>query len=151
MAISLEHARTNRLVKTSQFYCFEESEIIYDYHVRFLVREDFPYVHELNGFIREASASGLIEKWRLEKIIRLPQRFGEFEFVDLSLYSYFGILFIVIPVFFVVLSILVLEKVVYKKSRKPNASRIWVLLEIFIDADRHFMRETKLLNGNHAI
>lgn len=63
VAVSHEHARKNRLIPYSQMYCFEKSEAIYEYAPKFLVRDKFPFLVELDEFIRLADASGLIMKW----------------------------------------------------------------------------------------
>lgn len=72
IAISREHVRNSH--SNLHVFCFEQSDMIYDYALKFLVRKDFPYLNEFNEFIRMTSARGLIKKWHSERIIRYQNK-----------------------------------------------------------------------------
>lgn len=143
VAISREHAHNNRLISNSKFYCFRNSEIIYDYALKFLVRKDFSYLAQLNSFIGMTSASGLIEKWHINSRIKSQYTHSTKEYgiltienIGVTYLGWFAIALCTILVFFV-------EILVHKMAKKPNARRIWKLIEMFINSDRHFWLKNK--------
>lgn len=148
VAVSRELARDGHFRLAPQLYCFQKSEIIYDYLLKFLVRKHFPYLHELNDFVRTASESGLIEKWHTPNLNRNIINVEPIECNGIAMSD-----FIVLVVIYILLKIgsfflLFLEKLVYKNVRKRNASgmwlKFWLYAEMAIDPDRHFFKEMKL-------
>lgn len=143
VAISHEHAHNNRLISKSKFYCFKNSEIIYDYALKFLVRKDFPHLKQLNAFIGMTSASGFIKKWHIISRVEpqytySPKVYGilTIENVGVTYIAWFTIALSTFLVFF-------LEMFIHKMAIKPNSSRIWKLIEMFINSDRHFWLKNK--------
>lgn len=147
VAISYEHAQNSHLILSTDIYCFERSEIIYDYALKFLVRKDFGHLHQLNAFIKAASSSGLIEKWRLDNRIKSQVENGKtsyFKTMNMDeLQGYFVVCAIMVTVNFVVF---LLEKYIHNKVREPNHSRLWNIVEMIINPDRHFLKETIFLH-----
>lgn len=142
VAISREHARNFQRNARYELYCFENSEIIYDYALKFIVRKDFPYLNELNAFIRSASGGGLIEKWRLNNQIKTKYKREnqEEERVMMIMEDLYGPILVVGFLVIFIFLIFLFEFLVYKKKR--THSGIWLYLEWAIDSDRHFMLET---------
>ena len=147
VAISREHVRYSRL--NLDTYCFKELEDIYHYELKFMVRKDFPYLNELNEFIRMAGATGLIEKWHSDRRIRY-RKSNDNEIQSVSNYNLRGVYIIYFNVVVFVFLIVYCERLIHKKARQPNPKRFWLIAEMIIDPDRHFWLETKLLNGNLA-
>lgn len=124
-------------------YCFEKSEAIYEYAPKFLVRDKFPFLVELDEFIRLADASGLIMKW--SSSLRVSHNFDHpLSYGLLTLQTHFGGYMITSCVILFSFSLFILEIIVYNNARKQNASKFWLLLQMFIDPDRHFWLENKL-------
>lgn len=144
VAISREHARTRRILHSdSQIYCLDKSDIIFEFASKFLVREDFLYLKQLNQFIQMASESGLIEKWRSNVKIHTSK---EEERIHSRLAKVIrGVHIICILTEILLTFILLLERFVYRKVRTSNESRIWKIIEMLIDSDRHFLLETKMI------
>lgn len=143
VAISREHAYNNQLISASKFHCFKNSEIIYGYSLKFLIREDFKYLNNLNKFIQMASTAGLVERWRTESQIRSKYKHIEKIYGFLTFENFYVpyIEWFVLEIS--VTLILLLELLVHRKVRQANHSRIWTLIEMFIDPFRHFWLENK--------
>lgn len=143
VAISREHALNSRLISTSQIYCFKNPETIYDYTLSILMHENFPLSKELDEFIRIASASGLIKRWRLVSRIRNVPKYDANEIGILKLDSLFGLLVIYFRMVFLLFITFCLELIVHKMVKKFNSSKMWMHIEMLIDSDRHFLLENK--------
>lgn len=152
VAISREHVQNGHLLFDSKQYCFDKTEIIHDYPVKFLVRKGFPHTLKLNEFLVAAIESGLIENWRLSKRIRYQTKKTEINFFYLNLNNdtlYGGyIIYSIMGTFLFV--ILASERIIHTFARRPNCSKFWRLAERFIDPHRHFLCKTKLIYGNSA-
>lgn len=143
VAISLAHASNSYLISSSQLYCFNNLDIIYEYAMKFLVNKNFTYFEKLNDFIGMASAGGLIEKWYSDGRIRAPYKHVERVYGHFLMEQMNGILIIwSIAVMIAIISFLN-EFFVFMKSRAPNPSRLWIISEMLIDPDRHFWLESK--------
>lgn len=147
VAISREHVQNIPLDLLSNVYCFENSEIIYDYATKFLVDKNFRFINELNGFIRMASAGGLIEKWRLNAKNGRNQNFfkrGRKTYRQFNISSLCGFLLLgyLIPIM-VATFVFIIEKIVHKRTNVPKPSRFWRFVKILIDPERHFLIESK--------
>lgn len=143
VAISREHAINSRLISTDELYCFEKSQIIYEYDLKLFMCTNFPYINELNQFIQMASASGLIKKWRIDNQIRSKIMRKEKNYNQLTLEQGYGYLIIWYCLLAFTFLFVFVEKIIYMKARAPNPSKIWILAEMLIDSDRHFLLETK--------
>ena len=108
VAISREHVRNSRLKLDT--YCFKKLEDIYHYELKFLVRKDFPYLNELNEFIRMAGATGLIEKWHSDGRIRYRKNNNN-EVQSISNYNVAGAWMI----YFILFAVLFLSNAVFRK------------------------------------
>lgn len=143
VALSREYALNNRLISNSKFYCFEKSEIIYNYALKFLVRKDFSYLKELNTYFSMTASNGLIEKWYSACRIRSRVEHNERKYGILTIEYFQMTYFEWLCIEMATILILLIEMLVYKESRKPNPSRIWILIDMFIDSDRHFWLKNK--------
>lgn len=143
MAISREYAQYSRSEWSFQFYCFENSQSIYQYALKFLVRKHFPYLKELNEFIGRANAAGLIGKWRSNNNIRNffkenPRNVGTFD-----KHHYFGALIVYGMILSTVIMSFCIEKIIYKRARMQDSSRFWLYAEMFIEPKRYFLLGNK--------
>lgn len=141
VAISREHAHYNRLVSGSEFYCFEK-DIIHEYAVAFQICQNFSYSAELNKFIGMASSGGLIKKWRSGSYIHGGYKHTE-KYGQNLLGEFFGFFLIWVSILVITFFILFLERITYRKVRTPNTSRLWVIIELMIDSERHFLYKNK--------
>lgn len=139
VAISREHAHNYRLNSTKHFYCFQESHIIHEYSLKFLIRKDFSYLNKLNEFIQMAATSGLIEKWRTDDKIRNKYKSNALFYHQIVIENFGGFFIIWISIKMIIICTLIIEKVVYSKIKKPNPSPLWILLDKLIGPDRHFL------------
>lgn len=145
IAISREHVFKSRF--KIHTFCFEKSENIYDYGLKKFVRKDFQYLNELNGFIRMASASGLIEKWHSDKRVRYRRNYND-DIKSVSNYNFAGSWMLYFILFAVLFLTVYCERLIHKKARQPNPMLFWLMAEMIIDPNRYFWLETKLINGN---
>lgn len=142
VALSREHIRWIRKNTDLEFFCFEKPEIIYSFPMKFLVHTNFTFRNELDEFIKAASASGLIEKWR--SIAGAQSNHGNntegrtnglltLEHVYVALGAW-------VATWSYQFLVLLTENVVYKQVRnsKGKRRRFWKLIEMIIDPDRHF-------------
>lgn len=141
VAVSREHSRNSRLIASSQFYCFENTQIIHKYALRFLIRNNFPNLNELNQFIQMSSASGIIEKWRSMSEIQIPYKNYELHYVEMNLENCAGCFVLFFLVYVVVIPLVVFERIVHKKVQSLNVSKVWLIIDMLIDPHRHFWRE----------
>lgn len=107
----------SRSISSSQMYCFEKSEIIYEYALKFLMRHDFPYLNELNRFIGIASAAGLIEKWNSYDQMKIQQSRKTYAYSHIKLESFYGVYVIWISAQIAIILLFAFEKFVYIKAR----------------------------------
>lgn len=142
--ISRKHAYKSYSESQFEFYCFKE-ESIYEYALILLVRKDFPFLNELNGFIQMASSSGIIEKWHSNDQTRIHLKHKEKMFKQLKMINFIGLYcvwwILLILTFFTV----IWERLVYEKVSSSNKSKFWIILEMAIDSVRHFWLENKWL------
>lgn len=138
VAISREHALNSHLISASQLYCFEKSEIIYNYHLKFLLHTKFPYKTEMNRFIRMASANGLIAKWHSSTRIKVPQQFAE------KVYGVTMIDELILWFYMLISMFLVLLLEIFIHNRMQNSElKLWKSIDMFIDPHRHFWLKNK--------
>lgn len=146
LAIAISRELANKIDSgvISPFYCFDQSELIHEYALKFLVHANFSYIDELNKFIKMTSASGLIEKWR--KDIQIDKSDGQtvMEIHQIELKYLAGIFIIWFILLFCTLSTFFIEIIVHRRVRKPGVSRFWIMCEMFIDSRRHFMLENRM-------
>lgn len=123
-------------------YCFEKSEIIYSYHLKFLLHKEFTHQRELNRFIQMSSASGLIKKWYTNSEIRTPHKNTERVYGIFTFEHFRSIFFRWLMLEAAMILMLLLEKLVHNR-RKHSESIIWKRIEMVIDPYRHFWKENK--------
>lgn len=145
VAISQEHAHNSRLIPFSKLYCFQASEIIYEYALKFLVRRNFPLTPKLNEFIRTASATGLIKKWHDETQIQYQFKNQKPDNNQLILRDTLSVGILGFLCFILIFICFLFETFVHKRAKKTNPSLFWLLAEMFIDGDRQFLLETKII------
>lgn len=147
VAISREHALSNRLISASQIYCFHKRETIYKYPVTFIVRKHSRYITKLNEMIQLMTTNGIIEKWqsnfRYQDQTRL--KYKETNYHQLTAVDLLGGLTILAYVELMAFVTLVFEVFIYRKTRKTNCWRLWLLIEMLIDPYRHFLLKDKKL------
>lgn len=141
VAVSLEHAINTR---RAYVYCFKKTDVIYKYTLKFLIRKDFPYLNELNWFIRKASEGGLIEKWRIDNNIQSQYKYNA-KSNHMTFQNVYGFGCILSGCCILTVLCLFIERFIYKRVRSLNPSRIWLIIEMYIDPDRHFWLETKMI------
>lgn len=148
VAISREHVLNSDLKHRA--FCFERSNEIYSYALKFLMQKEFPYRNELNEFIRMASARGLIENWRTHKKIQYRNNYNQVtaNFINQANLDSCRMIYCGIIVF--VFLVLFSERLIYKKVRHPHPCRFWLIAQMIIDPHRNFWLETQQLNGNFA-
>lgn len=143
VAISREHANNIKSNDKLAFYCFGKSEYIHEYAIKFLVRKDFCYLNELNRFIAMASAGGLIDKFRKD-IIQLNNTYTpKPKFNQITFGHLVGAFFIWIILIILICCFFLIEKITFYEVKKRNPSQFWLIFQMIIDSDRHFLRQNK--------
>lgn len=142
VAISREHALNNHLISASQLYCFEKSEIIHSYHLKFLLNKEFLYKTQLDRFIQMASANGLIEKWYSKRRIKASQKYTERSIGVLTMENAQKLFLEWLSFLLSTIVVLLLEIFIHNRV-KNSRLKIWKLIEMLIDPYRHFWLENK--------
>lgn len=148
VAISREHAHSSSFFVDSTIYCFENAEVIHEYALKFLIAKDFPYLNELNEFVRRASESGLIDKWRIDCHMRGKSKRNEKKFSRIKMENFYSVYLIWFPLMLFQIMCVLLERFVHKKRYNHPESRFWKLFEMFIDSDRHYLVENRCFHSN---
>lgn len=145
MAILREYADNIQRNMHYKLYCFENSDMIYNYAMKFFVRKDFPHLNELNAIIKRASAAGLIEKWRLNSQIKSKyKQNNEVNAYHInSIPDFYGMLLVYDCVLVIGILMLPFELLVYRMKRTANSSRFWMYAEMAIGPDRLILLENK--------
>lgn len=145
VAISRKHALNSHSISSIKISCFEDSEIIYEYPLKFLTTKNFSYLNELNKFILMASSSGFINKWIKDQQIStyFHSESQEKYYNQITIEHFYGCLIILGCILIGIILILTLEIFIHKQTRKPNSSKYWKIIEMFIDPKRHFWLENK--------
>lgn len=143
VAISREHARHSH--SFSNLYCFEGSDILYDHPLTFLINKCFPFSKKLNEFIQMSNEGGLVDKWLTIYRTRVPRNRREQVYNQMKLEHFHGVLIVWSIMLSIVLSTFLCEQIVYRRARTMNPSRFYLMADMFIDPDRHFMLENKFV------
>lgn len=146
VAVSREFIRNKNLNLTSQIYCFEKHETLYNYALTFLIRNDFNYTKQLNAFIQEVDANGLIEKWQTNGRIRNRNKIKEKAYNQFGLKDFYGVSIIGAALLFTAVLSVLLEMFTYKEARKSRNRNFWRKIERLIDSKRYFMTNNYRLN-----
>lgn len=136
VAVSHERIQDNLLLRKSHIYCFDKSQSIHGYFTRFLIGEHFPYLQQLNDFIEKASSSGLISHWI--KMNRMKTYFYEQKFIIPHIVI-LGVWVIFSSLSCFSIFVYFAERIIYKKNREANVKNFWIIAEMLIDPDRHFL------------
>lgn len=146
VAVSREYIRNTNLNLTSQIYCFDNHETLYNYALTFLIRNDFNYTKQLNAFIQKVDENGFIEKWRSNGRIGNRKKIKEKVHNQFGLKDFYGISIIGAALALTAVLCLLLEMFAYKKSRKSRNRKLWRKVERLIDSKRYFMTNNYRLN-----
>lgn len=137
VAVSLAEVQNDRRL-SNLVYCFNDP--IYEYSLKMFMRNDFPYINELNQFIQQAMDSGLILKW-----LKGYQFGSSIKRSEKTLYEYMHnheALMLLIVFCCLLLSLAffmwIIEKIVHKKVCTQNSALIWKYIEMMIDPYRHY-------------
>lgn len=141
VAASYEESRSKAknlsINSKKSIYCFRGENIIYEHSLKILTRKNFPLLNNLNNFIRQASESGLIEKW-LKHYQSIRDEKSEIEYITVQTET----LLIELVIFCCMMSLaslaVILERKTFQKTRAPNATPFWRYLEMSIDPYRYF-------------
>lgn len=144
VAVSVAHAHNSPSISPSQIYCYDGLEIIHDYNLKFLIRNDFPYLMELNAFIQKISEGGVIKKWCSNNSIRTSYEHAKPN-KQIVLKHLHGVLIVLVALETWAFSIFVFEKYVAGKMQASNPNRFWIIMDMIIDGDRHFLLESKMI------
>lgn len=139
VGVSLEHAQNSRLIPASEIYCFENVEQIMQYSVQILVRKEFFLFEEFNTFINLAKANGLVAKWWTQTRIRPDYEYFEEEYGEITMDNFNGFFIFWISLLIVPTLVYFVEKIIFYGAQKPNPSKIFILLDMLIDGERHFL------------
>lgn len=119
-------------------YCFDHPDVIYDYSLVMLVRNDFLLLNELNHFIRRAIDGGLVDKW-----LKRYRSFGigklDANDTTVKLETLFIELVIYLGIATLAFIIVLVERFVYGKVKTPNSKPWWRYIEMAIDPYRYFL------------
>lgn len=136
VSISYERIQSSSYLRSSQLHCFSNMESVYVFYLRFLVKKNFRYLSQLNEFIQIARSSGIISHW----INRMNPHFIPVAEDDTTATNIIiGVYPIVVSLFIFAIFIFFVERITYTKARNSRTIRLWVIIEIYIDPDRHFL------------
>lgn len=114
----------------------------------FLVSKHFSRMRELNEFIKAASASGLIERWR-SQVGTLSNQVEHTTSSDglVKMENVSGMLALLVLMYVLKICAFILEVIVYKQARASSETfrRFWVIVEMIIEPKRHFLNKNKFV------
>lgn len=141
VAVSREQLRNDESLSRLHIYCFENPNHIYEYPMRVLTTKKFRFLSQLNRFIKMTTESGLIGKW-LKKI-----QFGQFgqgktapiyTEVDMEV---IWVLVVIIAILLLFSTYVLYERAMAKRHKDKSNARIWRIIKMLIDPDRHFFMD----------
>lgn len=145
VAISNERIRWMRKNSNFEMYCFERPDIIFSFPMTFWIRNNFTYIKELNEFIKAASASGLIERWRSQIGQKISNHIEHATTSDglIKMENMVGILGLLVLMYVFKICAFISEIVVYEQVRSSSETfrPFWILVEKIIEPKRHFLNE----------
>lgn len=142
MAISRERIKSVGRRSISRAFCLERNDVIYEYALKFIVRNDFPFIDELNAFISAAKSSGLIGKWLTDTQMKnhfytdfSRPMISRFNFEEMS-----GIWVLLFFLFSFDIFVFISEKIIRNQvQHHDQLSTFWNFAELLIDSDRHYL------------
>lgn len=140
VAISRQHALNNPTVAQSDIFCFEENQNIFNYLNSMYIRKDHSHFSEINDITQRAFESGLFKKWAHDSKVKLPRAMDDPALMSVKLEKIYGAIFSYGLVTILSVTSIIVEVLAHPKSRLPNAHLIWVYLDKFVDADRHYLK-----------
>lgn len=147
VAISLEQAQHSRFMPMSEIHCFENTQQTVEYSTHVLVRKDFRFFNELNAFIDATKANGLISKWLDNTKIRPIFKYHNDDDGQITMDNFIGFFGLWFCLLCLPSTIFLIEKFSFYWAHKSNPTKISILLEMYIDADRHFLLNSIDLTG----
>lgn len=95
-----------------------------------------------------ASEAGLIQRWNSKKLVhQTDQKEENAKHYVIQLELYYGVMIVWGSMWLFVLSIFCAEHIVHRRIRDSNPTRFWIIFEMIIDADRHFLvRDVNIFN-----
>lgn len=131
-----------------EFYCFNYPNKIHESPTKYLLRHNFPFLKELNRFLKQASDGGLIAKWikTCQHFVKKMANMKPFE--DGSIIVELVIHNIAMIVAFIVFFI---EKIVHKKGHTQGSGRFWRFIQTLIDSERYFLLNKSNIHLNREM
>lgn len=140
VGVSFEHVQNDELVNRQNIFCFESPNHIYSYSMNVLTSKDFPYLAELNRFIKMASESGLVVKWLKGYTFgSVPEKKSSSEYVEVKLEMYVYLVLIALSLQILACLIAIIESTAFKKIHMDNARPFWRIIEMTVNPYRYFL------------
>lgn len=140
VAITRQHALNNPTIAQSDIFCFEENQNIYNYLISMYIRKDHRHFREINDIAQRAFETGLFKKWAYDSKVKLPRVTVDATIISLKLEQIYGAIFSYCLVTILSVSSIIVEILAHPKSKIPNANRVWVYLDQFVDSERHYLK-----------
>lgn len=138
VAASRMDVRNNRQLSPLVF-CFDYPNIIHDYSLKFLMRQQCSFMKELDSFIQRAYESGLMIKWLKGKTNIVVEKSSTFQYIQAKFKQTTVLLLICFGMLLFAFFIFFIERNVANFCRAENPRRIWQFIEMMIDGQRHFL------------
>lgn len=136
LATSSAIVQSDRLNARS-IYCFEKSENIYDFSLKILMHKKFRLVHDLNKFLKQATETGLINKW--SKRTNFAGKSSQFQNYEAANKINTVLVIIWTLMNLSAFAVFIIEIFVDKKVRAKNSAPIWRYIQMSIDPYRYFL------------
>lgn len=142
VAVSREQMRNDETLSGMHIYCFKNPNHIYEYPMRILTTKKFRHLSQLNRFIEMISESGLIGKWlRGIQFGQFGEKKSQIKYSEVDMEVIWVLMVIIAILMLFSTYVLYVERAMDKRDKnKPNA-RIWRIIKMLIDPDRHFFMD----------
>lgn len=139
MGGSRQHILSSSAYNPNEIFCFDRNENVADYRISMVITSKFNRRYNINQHIQRIFEAGLISKWHSDHKRNHVARVIDFGSPSIHIEQLHA------PIVFMLfcgwtLSILsfISEKIIERKLRAENSSRIWIYFEQFFDGKRHY-------------
>lgn len=143
LAISQRHAMFNPIISRHLIYCFQFPEHLYSLPLTMQMPYEHPLLPKVNQMVQMALEGGLFVKWNNDikryytNLNRLHRPHGPRQ---LTLEHIFPAIVILAIGSGLSILLFLIEILVNRQARRRRCGRLWKILSMLIDGQRHFMK-----------
>lgn len=140
VAVSRKHAYKNLNIPLGEIHCFEDTEHFNGYPVSMFIPRGHPLKSKINERIQWSVEGGLIKKWALDSQPRFKKSILYSKHPVVLTLGHISLALLLYLIFFCLSCVaFIAEIVIFRMNKRPHTSRLWKILSMLIDGDRHFL------------